>query len=642
MPRETDFGALEFIRSLTGPPYQYRIRQILIETAQMLVDADFVQLALPDSPGWLRVVAVFGSLAPAFEAYNVPLPAAAQKAVRHVEAVVDPARDPVLADEGIVSALALVIPLESNTVSVLLVGSRSPRSFTHREAQRLQRLGEQAQPALLHVRAMVGQERNRAEADALLRADRQLNEASTSEDVMPRVVGTIAELLEATRCTIVTYDGNEARIRYFWRDGVWHLPGTVVSLETSVSGWVIQNRKAYRGYDPAGDHRFTWRTITPPKSLLCVPMSSRDGGIRGVIALLDRNDGRPFSERQQHLVEGIAQLATVAVERADLTAELRRSEQWYRDLFDNANELIITRDFLGQITSVNPAWELVTGYSQDELLGMNIEGLVVPAHRPRLQEHATRLLAGEKLAPRELDIVAKDGRIIPIEFAPRLVYEDGSPVAVQSIGRDISDRKALEEHLTRQALYDPLTGLPNRSLFMDRLRHALRVTGRSHVDVTVLFMDLDDFKEINDTQGHSAGDEALVAAGQRLASCLRPGDTLARFGGDEFTVLLGEQTEPRAAVRIADRLHQSLQEPFQVSRQQRTVAVSIGVASTELVRLQRPEDLLHAADIALYQAKRAGKGQTVIYVEGMAGPSTEMAAQAHAGEEGATGLRLKE
>ena len=641
MPRETDFGALEFIRSLTGPPYQYGIRQILIETAQMLVDADFVQLALPDSPGWLRVVAVFGSLAPAFEAYNVPLPAVAQKAVRRVEAVGAPTRDPVLANEGIVSALALVIPLESNTVSVLLVGSRSPRSFTRREAQRLQRLGEQAQPALLHVRAMVGQERNRAEADALLRAAQRLNEAAKPEDVLTHLVGTAAELLEATRCTIVTYDGNEARIRYFWRDGVWHLPGTVVSLETSVSGWVIRNRKAYRGYDPAGDHRFTWRTITPPKSLLCVPMSSRDGSIRGVIALLDRNDGRPFSARQQHLVEGIAQLATVAVERADLTAELRRSERWYRDLFDNANELIITRDFLGQITSVNPAWEHVTGYSQDELLGMNIESLLVPAHRPRLQEHATRLLAGEKLAPRELDIVAKDGQVIPIEFAPRLVYEDGSPVAVQSIGRDISDRKALEEHLTRQAFYDPLTGLPNRALFMDRLRHALRATGRSHNGVTVLFMDLDDFKEINDTLEHAAGDEALVEAGQRLTSCLRPGDTLARLGGDEFTVLLGERTEPEGALRVSDRLHQALQAPLLAGGQQRTVGVSIGVASTQHTQLQRPEDLLHAADIALYQAKREGKRRTVTYVEGMTGPSAGMASQAQAGEESATGLRLK-
>jgi len=183
---------------------------------------------------------------------------------------------------------------------------------------------------------------------------------------------------------------------------------------------------------------------------------------------------------------------------------------------------------------------------------------------------------------------------------------DGTPLLVAGIIWDVTERKALERQLEGMAFYDPLTTLPNRSLFMDRLKNALDRSERQGARLAVLFLDLDNFKNVNDSLGHEAGDRALVATAERLQACLRPGDTVARFGGDEFTVLL-EKIGVVEARRVAERILEELRTPIAIDGRRFYLTPSIGVAFSDSET--EPDDLLRNADSAMYEAKRCGKAR---------------------------------
>ena len=171
--------------------------------------------------------------------------------------------------------------------------------------------------------------------------------------------------------------------------------------------------------------------------------------------------------------------------------------------------------------------------------------------------------------------------------------------------RDITDRKAAEKRLEHLAFHDWLTDLPNRQLLLDRLGHALRRTMRRHKRVAVLFMDLDDFKVVNDSLGHGTGDYLLVAVVERLKGCLRPEDTLARFGGDEFVVLVEDLESPDQSIQVAERLVKCLEDPFVLEGRELFVRASVGIAfGTALTK--SADDLLRDADTAMYRAKYEG------------------------------------
>jgi diguanylate cyclase (GGDEF)-like protein len=180
----------------------------------------------------------------------------------------------------------------------------------------------------------------------------------------------------------------------------------------------------------------------------------------------------------------------------------------------------------------------------------------------------------------------------------------------------VSERKALEQRLKFQALHDPLTHLPNRTLFMDRLKRALARSDRQGGKGAVMFVDLDNFKEVNDSLGHEAGDKVLVAVAKRLQTCLRPSDTVARLGGDEFTVLLEDVEDAQGAVRVAERILEELRTPIILGELNRVVSASIGIALGESTH-DRPGDLLRKAELALYRAKGRGKACLELYEPGL-------------------------
>lgn len=215
----------------------------------------------------------------------------------------------------------------------------------------------------------------------------------------------------------------------------------------------------------------------------------------------------------------------------------------------------------------------------------------------------------------EYRCVARDGRTVWVyDRASVESDEEGRPRYRRGVMLDITARKDFEEQLIHQAFHEPLTGLANRALFMDHLRHALARTDRRRGLVAVLFLDLDNFKLLNDSFGHNVGDQLLMAVAGRLRACVRPEDTVARLGGDEFTVLLEDIENTAEAVRVAERIIEALRAPFVLKEYRIFASASVGIASSTFPQ-DRPSDLLKNADLALYEVKRKGKARYEIFEE---------------------------
>lgn len=264
---------------------------------------------------------------------------------------------------------------------------------------------------------------------------------------------------------------------------------------------------------------------------------------------------------------------------------------------------------------VNRALCDLLGRTSEELVGTSTAEVTHPDDRFASATHLGRLLAGEISSFQiEKRYLHRDGHAIPVLLSVSPIRDAASkPLYYLSQLLDLSPRKALEERLAHLASHDPLTGLPNRSLFAERLAHAL---DRARARRTILYVDLDDFRAINDVHGHDAGDRVLVAVAERLRPVTRGGDTVARLGGDEFAVLLEDLDGEEEAVDVAKRLSERLRPPVLLGRQAVAVRASVGVAlaSGEVL----PDELLRRGDGAMYAAKRAGKGRHAVSTLGAA------------------------
>ncbi len=278
----------------------------------------------------------------------------------------------------------------------------------------------------------------------------------------------------------------------------------------------------------------------------------------------------------------------------------------YRRLVEGSIDMILTLDLEGNVTAANPATEQVLGFSPEEIVGTNIMQTLVEGELERAGTLFRRIASGVDFVNEEFQHVARDGRRVFLDVMAYPVVEGGQLVGVEGIGRDVSERRALQEALTHQALHDSLTGLPNRALFYDRLGQALAEAERCRSKVAVMLLDLDGFKLINDTLGHVAGDEVLVAVARRLSGALRASDAVARLGGDEFAFILANVGAESELATFADRILAALAAPAVLDERAAPCRGSLGIAVA-----QSGDDataVLRNADIAMYRAKREGQG----------------------------------
>lgn len=343
-----------------------------------------------------------------------------------------------------------------------------------------------------------------------------------------------------------------------------------------------------------------------PITLVCpmIPPDEPTGHLPGV--LMAAGPEQQLREVQSSL-EILASHAGLAVERIALRQEIIRkeSEAYFRTLVRNASDVILIVEDDNSIRYASPSARAVFG--QVELTGAPLPDLVDGSDRARVVRGLAALRTRGTLETHDHWWVLRDGSRIEVEVRCSDLREDPTVSGLVITLRDVTEQRRLEHELTERAFHDPLTGLPNRTLLLERIERALLRSRRGTTLTCLLFIDLDDFKMVNDTMGHSTGDHLLTAVGERLSGALRRTDTAARLGGDEFAVLMEDAKKPLDAELLAAQVIQALSRPFSLREGSVSVSASVGVATAR--DSTDAEELLGHADLALYSAKAAGKRQ---------------------------------
>jgi diguanylate cyclase (GGDEF)-like protein/PAS domain S-box-containing protein len=285
------------------------------------------------------------------------------------------------------------------------------------------------------------------------------------------------------------------------------------------------------------------------------------------------------------------------------------SDEVFRQVFERAPVAEATIALDSTFMHVNAKACELLGYQEHEVLGIPFPRFVDESSLPAATEVFAALLSGSsRTAQIDVEVVRKDGTILHTESYVSTVLDDtGAPLYFFVLVQDVTERRRRQREIWHQAVHDALTELPNRAWFLERLGQAVARGRREQNRLAVFFVDLDGFKEVNDTLGHEAGDQLLFAAAGRMSRVLRPGDTLARYGGDEFTVLCEDIPGRTEVSEIAERILTALREPFIVAGGKASIAASIGVALAD-AGSHATSTLVETADAAMYSSKQSGGG----------------------------------
>jgi diguanylate cyclase (GGDEF)-like protein/PAS domain S-box-containing protein len=291
-------------------------------------------------------------------------------------------------------------------------------------------------------------------------------------------------------------------------------------------------------------------------------------------------------------------------------------------IVDTTSDAVIGKSMEGIVTSWNRGAEQIYGYTPEEMIGQPIARLTPPDRKDETSEILARIMCGERLHHFETQRLRKDGSRIEISLSVSPIHDGaGQIVGASAIARDITEHKREEDEIAALAFHDPLTKLPNRRMFFTHLQQALAASARSGRHSALLFVDLDDFKRLNDTLGHDAGDELLQQVGYRLVDCLREQDVVCRLGGDEFVVLLRDLSEnPQDAFQqasiVGEKMCAILERPHLLSAHTYVCTASIGLTLFN-GQDETQEEVLRRADQAMYRAKCEGKSQLRSFVAGV-------------------------
>jgi diguanylate cyclase (GGDEF)-like protein/PAS domain S-box-containing protein len=466
----------------------------------------------------------------------------------------------------------------------------------------------------------------------LSRIGQSLTSTLELDEVLRRIVEAGVRLTQAEEGFLALLDEGNDQLFLRAVKNIDHKRSSTMRIPVSDSliGQVIMSRRPLR--IKQSDHEQPLKVSTGflVRSLLHVPILSK-GQVLGVLSMDNQAMRRDFTEVHEAMLTSLADYASIAIENASLYEQaqqeiaerarvecaLRESEERYELAVRGANDGLWDWDLLANKIYFSPRWKSMLGY-QDEEIGDCPDEWFNRIHPEELERF-------------RLEISAHlDGVTSHCENEYRMLHKDGSyrwmlcrGLAVREENRgatriagsvsDITDRKCAEDKLIYDAFHDALTGLPNRALFLDRLSLAIeRAKRREDYLFAVLFLDLDRFKDVNDSIGHLVGDRLLIAIGDRLQKGLRTTDTVARLGGDEFVILIEDITDYQGATRVAQWIQDQLAEPYEMFENEVLVTTSIGIVFNNQ-EYTSPEDMLRDADIAMYYAKSNGKAHYEIF-----------------------------
>jgi diguanylate cyclase (GGDEF)-like protein/PAS domain S-box-containing protein len=330
----------------------------------------------------------------------------------------------------------------------------------------------------------------------------------------------------------------------------------------------------------------------------------------GALVLKTYPNGPRLGARERELLEVASHHLGQAVARLRAVEALRDSEERFRTLAENAPCAIFILQG-EQVRFANEAAREITGYSSADFEQIGLWAVVHPDDRQGIRQRATAISGPSAPSRFELRIVHKSGQARWLDFSASFLTYRGRP-AIMGVGLDVTERKRADARIEALAYHDTLTDLPNRRLLEDRMHVATAMARRLGKRLAVLFLDLDDFKDVNDSLGHQAGDELLKAVAERLRGAMRSGDTVARIGGDEFVVLLTEIGDATQAVLVGQKILALLKAPVRVGERELFVNGSMGIAMYPDDGAD-PESLMKNADAALYRAKELGRDNCQLY-----------------------------
>jgi diguanylate cyclase (GGDEF)-like protein/PAS domain S-box-containing protein len=335
---------------------------------------------------------------------------------------------------------------------------------------------------------------------------------------------------------------------------------------------------------------------------------------------------RPWANPISGIAVGAVLMTTLVVARQVLAVRqnvrllaetaAQQNEARFRSLVQNSSDVILVIKPNGTIRFVSPSVARVLRYDAGPLVGRLLTDLLDGEDRERARGYLRDASEAPGVSPPiEWRFRQPDGSSLHTEVVATNLLHDPTVRGIVLNTRDVSERKRLERQLLHQAFHDPLTGLANRALFRDRVSHALQRVRRQGLPISVLYLDLDDFKKVNDSLGHTEGDRLLVVAAERFRVCARAGDTVSRLGGDEFAILIEDGADAPGVDSLVDRLSEAMKHPFLLGGNEVLVNMSVGVATASAE--DTADDLLRNADMAMYTAKRRGKGRRETYQANM-------------------------
>jgi len=450
-------------------------------------------------------------------------------------------------------------------------------------------------------------------------------------EVLRLVVDRVREFTGASGAAVGLLDGDAVVLRSASGSALAHL-GLRVPLEGSLSGAAIREGKALRSDDTTRDPRIDGDLAFKlgARSLLVIPLYHLNRAV-GTLTVLSAK-ARTFGDRDAQTLEVMGQVISASLGnsasnetetrlsrgRTDALTALEESEERFRMALEHAPIGMAVVALDGRWLEVNRAMCQILGRTEESLLATTWEEVTDPDDLPTHQRSVAELLDGHGNVHRvEMRYRHAKGHRVWVNLSAALVRShSGDPRYFIVQVEDITERRLAQAKLAHQAAHDALTGLPNRTLLLDRLRHALARQVRSGAGVAVMFLDLDRFKVVNDSLGHTAGDELLCRVAERLSAQLRPGDSVSRLGGDEFVVLLEDVESIDDACDVADRLKGALVQPVSVGEASVVVTASIGIAMARHPGADA-DALLRDADTAMYRAKERGKDCYEVFDSGM-------------------------